>query len=104
MNEYIIEGIIIYLIAWVFIKYPEGTTIIWNYFSDEEHKHYVGYMVKCVFIFLLIMGTFFILKGVFPSSFVFFNCENNCHTIMLCLLDYEYQYLHGMIVGMMDVF
>lgn len=36
MNEYIIEGIIIYLIAWVFIKYPEGTTIIWNYFSDEK--------------------------------------------------------------------
>ena len=65
MNEYIIEGIIIYLIAWVFIKYPEGTTIIWNYFSDEKHNRYVGYMVKCVFIFLLIMGTFFILKGVF---------------------------------------
>lgn len=64
MNESIIEGVIIYLIAWVYIKYPEGATIIWSYFFDEKHKPYIGLMVKCVFIFLLVMGTFLILKGV----------------------------------------
>ena len=32
------------------------------------------------------------------------DCENNCHTIMLHFLSYEYQRLYGMSVGMMDGF
>ena len=32
------------------------------------------------------------------------DCKNNCHTIMLHFLSYEYQHLYGMTVGMMDGF
>ncbi|WP_368337858.1 hypothetical protein, partial [Parabacteroides merdae] len=42
--------------------------------------------------------------GTYLCKEMNFDCENNCHTIMLCLLYNEYQSLHRMIAGMMDVF
>ena len=42
--------------------------------------------------------------GTYLCKDMSFDCENNSHTIMLCLLYDEYQSLHRMIAGMMDVF
>lgn len=67
MNNYIIEGLIILVLAWCVRKYPAGITFIYSLemVSRKENLPYLDYIAKCLFWVLLIIGSALLLKGLY---------------------------------------
>lgn len=67
MNNNLIEGFIMLILAWCVRKYPDGITIIYSLkmVSNKDNLPYIDYVAKCLFWILFVIGIFQVFRGLY---------------------------------------